>query len=290
MISTIEVGYNPDSASFSKDGSYLVVANEDDREDRSCKPADRNGGSVSILDLRSGNAAASVIQEIAVDHDTDSEPEGVKVSPDNNTVIVAIQETSEVGFFNLADVPNATMTRVALPEVDGNAAEPDGLAISPDGTVGVIANERNGTFSIVSMADKTLYGTYSIENDSSIVSYSGGASYFSSPPYNVDARKATKRTEPEETNIITKTDKNYVLMALQESHGVIVFDITDPTAPIFDSIAPSGINYAEDIGMEKSDIGSEGLATHPTTGVVLVANEREGSITLMKSNWTDDYL
>jgi DNA-binding beta-propeller fold protein YncE len=287
ILKEIEVGYNPDSAAFSKDGKWLVVANEDDREDRSCKPADRKGGSISFIDLKAGYAQASQVQEVPINHDDDSEPEGIKVSPDNETVIIAVQETDEVGFFKLSEVPNASVQLVSIPKYNGNSAEPDGLAISDDGTLGLVSNEKNGTFTLVDMANRTLYGSYSVENDAAIAAASGG-NFFQSPPYNTDARAATKRTEPEECRLITKSGRTYALIVLQESHALITFDVTDPSAPTFDSIAPTGIDYATDIGMKSSAVGGEGLAFNTSNGIAFVANERENSVTMLKSSWSDD--
>ena len=101
-------------------------------------------------------------------------------------------------------------------------------------------------------------------------------------PYNIDARKSKKRTEPEECSLVVKSGKMYAVLALQESHGVIVYDVTDPAKPVFDSIAPAGDLDAVngDVGMEKSKIGSEGLGMHQTNGVAFSANERQGSITM----------
>ena len=61
--------------------------------------------------------------------------------------------------------------------------------------------------------------------------------------------------------MVVKSGKMYAVLALQESHGVIVYDVTDPAKPVFDSIAPAGDLDAVngDVGMEKSEIGSEGL-------------------------------
>ena len=100
-----------------------------------------------------------------------------------------------------------------------------------------------------------------------------------------DDRSYKKRTEPEECSLVEKDDKLYAVFALQESHAVIVYDVTDPANPVFDSMAPAGIDYANDNGMEKSAIGSEGLGMHQTNGVAFSANEREGSISMFTAAW-----
>jgi len=279
IVSEVEVGYNPDGTAFTKNGTHLIVACEDDREDRPCKPEDRWGGSVSIIDLTNGIANATLAQDYLVDWDDESEPEHTETSADG-TVIVSVQETSQIMIFNVADVPlsESDVTIVDLPDDGGGdeavAAEPDGLYISPDGSMALLSNERNGTFQMMSLPDGTLYGSpYIIEQD------------ISAPPYNIDMRKSKKRTEPEECSLVTKSDKLYAVFALQECHGVIVYDVTDPANPVFDSIAPAGIDIENDVGMEKSAIGSEGLGMHQTNGVAFSANEREGSITMFTAQW-----
>ena len=281
IVKEVEVGYNPDGAAFTKNGSHLVVACEDDREDRPCKPAERNGGSVSIISLSGGVANASLVQDFAVDWDTDSEPEHAETSADG-TVIVSIQETSQIMIFNVSDAPltEGEYTVVDLPDDGGTAddgagveCEPDGLFISPDGSLALISSERNGTFQLMALPSGSLYGNpYVIENDLP----SG---------WQRDDRSYKKRTEPEECSLVEKSGKLYAVFALQESHAVIVYDVTDPANPVFDSMAPAGIDYANDNGMEKSAIGSEGLGMHQTNGVAFSANEREGSISMFTAAW-----
>ncbi|MBC8344832.1 MAG: fibronectin type III domain-containing protein [Candidatus Marinimicrobia bacterium] len=281
IVKEVEVGYNPDGTAFTKNGTHLIVACEDDLEDRPCKPADRHGGSVSIIDLTSGIENATLIQDYLVNWDEESEPEHAETSADG-TVIVSVQETSQIMIFNVADVPldASDITVVDLPKSSADEkAEPDGLFISPDGTLALISNERNGTFQMMTLPDGTLLGEpYIIEAD------------IPAPPYNIDDRKSKKRTEPEECSLVTKSDKLYAVFALQESHGVIVYDVTDPANPVFDSIAPAGDLDAEDgdVGMENSKIGSEGLGMHQTNGVAFSANERQGSITMFTALWARD--
>ncbi len=270
------IGFNPDGMAFTKDGQYLIVACEDDREDRSCKPADRNGGSVSIIDLTNGIANATLAQDYKVDYATDSEPEHAETNA-NGDVVVSVQETSDVLVFNVSDLPleDADVTIVHQPNDAGdNEAEPDGLFISPDGSLALISNERNGTFQIMDIASKTMLGTpYTVENDLPSGWYR-------------DTDKSTKRTEPEEAFLVARDGKLYALLALQEAHAVIVYDVTDPAAPVFDSIAEAGLHPELDVeGESESNIGSEGLSAHPTNGVVFSANEREGTVTMYTAVW-----
>lgn len=276
IVATVEIGYNPDGTAFTKDGTFLIVACEDDREDRPCKPDDRWGGSIAIVDLRNGIANATLSQDFLVDWAEDSEPEHCETS-DDGTVICSVQETSQIVIFNTADLPltDDNITIVDLPDNGaGIAAEPDGLFISPDGTMALISNEENGTFLLLSLPDGAVIGgPVIIEDDLP-------------EGWQVDDRKTKKRTEPEECTLVEKTGHLYAILALQESHAVVVYDVTDPANPVFDSIAAAGVDYENDNGMEASEIGSEGLSAHPSNGVVFSANEREGSISMFRAQWT----
>jgi len=276
LTAEIPVGYNPDSCAFSPDGNWLVVADEDDRIDRPCKPADRHGGSVSIIDVSGGAAAASVVQTIPVAHAVDSEPEGVKVAPDNDTVVITIQETGEYGIFHLRDVPNATLSVFPLHATQND--EPDGLAISDDGSIALISNEASDSFTIISLPEGNILHRYEIY-----------AQHKSDVPdsYNRDERDIDKRFEPEEAVLVRQQGTLFALIALQESHAVIAYNLEDPARPVLAHIAPVGLSWqAEAGGRGKSAIGPEGLTFNVATGVAFTANEREGSITMLASETT----
>ncbi len=282
IINSIEVGYNPDSVAISKDGRWLVSADEDDREDRPCKPADRHGGSVSVIDLSVGLELATVVKTIPTDWDVDAEPEGVKIAPDNDTVLVALQETSQLAFFRLSEINDADFAMYAVinfvDDLGVSAGEPDGIALNEEGDIALVGLEKTDSFAMISVTDATVLALYSIEDNGDLPS-----------SYNRDLEKSTKRMEPEEVALIKAGGQVFALMALQESHAVLVYNVTDPTEPFFDSVAPVGIGYQaeDDAGLnEKSEIGSEGLAICMQNAITFIANEREGSVTMLTSSFT----
>jgi hypothetical protein len=210
-----------------------------------------------------------------VNHDVDSEPEHCETSADG-TVVVSVQETSQILIFNANDAPldASEVTIVDLqPDAGDNEAEPDGLYIYPSGDYALISNERNGSFQILNLSTGVATDPYTVENDLP-------------DGWKIDGRKSTKRTEPEEAFVVEKDGHFYALLALQESHAVVVYDVTDPNNIIFDSIAEAGVAWETDNAPEgSSEIGSEGLGAHPTNGIVFSANEREGSITMFSAAW-----
>ncbi len=185
VVTISDIGYNPDGMAFTKDGSFLIVACEDDREDRTCKPDTRHGGSVSIISLENGVANATLVQDYLVNHDVDSEPEHCETSADG-TVVVSVQETSQILVFNANDAPldASEVTIVDLqPDAGDNEAEPDGLYIYPSGDYALISNERNGSFQILDLTTFIATDPVTVENDLP-------------DGWKVDGRKSTKRTEP----------------------------------------------------------------------------------------------
>ncbi|HVJ16108.1 MAG TPA: hypothetical protein VM686_11785 [Polyangiaceae bacterium] len=268
VLGAVPVGYGPDSSAFSKDGNWLVTANEDDREDHPCKPADRMGGSISVIDLSSGPEAAAVLQTIPVDHALDSEPEGVAIAPDG-TVLIAVQETSELVRFSLADVPEADTEIIAL----SAGAEPDGLAISADGKWAVIGYEGGDALALLDMDSGQIASEHVIRNSGDVPE-----------SYNRDEADTTHIHEPEGTAIFQYEGQLFVASALQESHALVGYRLAEDGTLGFDSITQSGIGWpGEEDGREKSGVGPEGLAVHPS-GMMLVANERESSITLFRTS------
>lgn len=122
----VTVGALPDMLTFSPDGLWVVTANEGEPSDD--YTVDPNG-SVSLIDISGGLASLSQSNVYTIDFTgvtipsgvrvygnngassaaQDLEPEYVVVSPDNNTVYVALQENNALG---VIDVASKTVTSV----------------------------------------------------------------------------------------------------------------------------------------------------------------------------------
>lgn len=124
LIKTIQVGVLPDMVTFTPDGSKILVANEAERVSAGENPA----GTISIIDLSTGAANASVVNTISFDHlsgnetalrnqglnilagqtaGADIEPEYITISPDGTRAYVTLQEVNGVAVIDLTD-PAAT--------------------------------------------------------------------------------------------------------------------------------------------------------------------------------------
>ena len=73
------------------------------------------------------------------------------------------------------------------------------------------------------------------------------------------------------------------LATLQDPSAVVVYNITDPTNPVYDSITQL-IDYTSDSSAESTG-ECEGLAVR--NGYVLVANTEDPSVCLLRASWAD---
>lgn len=117
LLKTVTVGALPDMLTFTPDGKKILVANEGERSLTADAP-----GSVSIIDVSSGAAAATVTtagfeafnskREKLVKQGVrifagktvadDVEPEYIAVAPDGKTALVVLQEANAVGVLDIA--------------------------------------------------------------------------------------------------------------------------------------------------------------------------------------------
>ncbi len=143
LVKTIDVGVGPDHLTFTPDGMRILVANEAEPVNATNNPA----GSISVIDVAGGAAAAAVVQtygfgaldgnEAALESlglalfgqgwtppggvsasalaaSSDIEPEYIAVSPDGRNAYVTLQEVNAVAVLDLTD-GSATAPIAILP-------------------------------------------------------------------------------------------------------------------------------------------------------------------------------
>lgn len=292
VLGRIGVGWAPDSSGFSPDGRYLITADEDDRDiDPPCKPEERWGGSVSIIEfdpdptrcqtpvieLGDLDRRACRVQQIAVDADVHDEPEEAVVSP-LGTAVIAIQDSDRLGFIDLDQVPAATIEIVELGPAGSSEEQvgPDGIDISPDGRLAAVGLEDEDALLIVDVQSRAILARHPIGPDVP-------------SSYNRDERKVLRQHEPEQVEFVESQGAWFVLLTLQESSAAIAYRVTPAGEVTFDSIQPVGFGYVDEVGGSAASIvGPEGMSALPDfrgTGrtLMITANEREGSLTLLRS-------
>jgi 2',3'-cyclic-nucleotide 2'-phosphodiesterase / 3'-nucleotidase / 5'-nucleotidase len=105
-----------------------------------------------------------------------------------------------------------------------------------------------------------------------------------------ESRSASKGPEPEGVAIGKIADRTYAFIGLERVGGVMVYDITDPAAPVFQDYV-NNRDFAKAITDPNSgDLGPEGLAfisaDNSPNGkpLVVVANEVSGTTTIFEVN------
>lgn len=119
-------------------------------------------------------------------------------------------------------------------------------------------------------------------------------------PDELDARSNKKGPEAENIAVLNIKDKTYAIVGLERISGIMIYDITDPSNPVYkdyfnNRIFIKSVNDKEEIGLEKrGNIGPEGLcaieAKDSPTGkpIVLVANEVSGTVQVIEFNYSED--
>ena len=219
--------------------------------------------------------AGILVKDIKITHTGSNgnlaEPEGVKIAPDGETVYMTLQESNEVGWFSILSPPDILQNRMTF-TYDGH--EPDGIWINSDGTIACTAGEYDGKIGII---DLTTIGT-----NTPTIYYANLADDL---PNNWNWTDERKGIEPEEVVIVEEGGKMFFLTTLQDAGAVVVYDITDPANPVWDSGAITELNdYVTQTDGES--VGEpEGLAYK--NGYVLVSNTEDPSVALLRASWAE---
>ncbi len=268
-----ELGYNPDAVDIAVDNEFVVVVNEYDYEDGTAGCTEPYYPGVTIWDLSQGLDNGTLVKHMKITHTGENgnlaEPEGVKIAPDGETVYMTLQESNQMGWFSILSPPDTLQDYVSFTSA---IHEPDGIWVNSTGTVVCTGGEYDGKLGVTLLnSDGTPGAQY----------YANLADDLPSTWTWTDERKGI---EPEEVVIAEHDGKSYVLATLQDPAAVVVYNITDPTNPTWDSGAITQlVDYSTGDGESTGE--SEGLAYK--NGYVLVSNTADPSVCLLKASWAD---
>ena len=268
-----ELGYNPDAVDIAVDNEFVVVVNEYDYEDGTAGCTEPYYPGVTIWDVGRGLDNGTLVKHMKITHTGENgnlaEPEGVKIAPDGETVYMTLQESNQMGWFSILSPPDTLQDYVSFTSA---IHEPDGIWVNSTGTVVCTGGEYDGKLGVTLLnSDGTPGAQY----------YANLADDLPSTWTWTDERKGI---EPEEVVIAEHDGKSYVLATLQDPAAVVVYDITDPTNPTWDSGAITQlVDYSTGDGESTGE--SEGLAYKD--GYVLVSNTADPSVCLLKASWAD---
>ncbi|GLO68969.1 alkaline phosphatase [Phaeobacter inhibens] len=273
-----DLGGQPDSVAKSKDGAFLTVAIENERDEDlndGLMPQMPAGNLVMINTASGGLDCASMkvigltgLAEIASD---DPEPEYVSINglgetvvtlQENNHLVILSKNGKVLNHFSAGAVDlegiDATDERGALiftESQEGRLREPDAVTWIDDNH---FATANEGDYNGGSRG-------WTIYNKDGTVVYDSGTSFehaIVQIGHYPDKRSDSKGVEPESVTFAEFDGTPYVFVGAERASVVGVYDVTDPTNPVLTQLLPSGV-------------GPEGYAVIPERGLLVSANEKD---------------
>lgn len=277
LVTSIDMEGQPDSVAVSKDGKYIAVVLENQRDEDLNDGAlpQLPAGSLKIVDVAGAPSTWKTrsvdLTGIATLYGTDPEPEYVAIN-DDNIAAVTLQENNHIA---LIDLKTAKVTThfsagsVTLAKVDLTDERPNRISLSvtqadrlrePDG-VTWISNTR---FVIANEGDLDGGGrSFSLMNANGVLEYDSGNTLdhlaVRLGHYN-DRRSDAKGNEPENVAFARYQSTDYLFVASERSSLLSVFDMSDPVKPVLKQALPGAIS-------------PEGILTIPSRGLVISASE-----------------
>lgn len=276
-VAELDLGGQPDSVAVSKDGRYAAVVIENERDESV------NGGAIpqlpagrlAIVDLVGAPAAWTrrdvALTGLAALYGTDPEPEYVSINADN-IAVVTLQENNHLALVDLAtgkvsghfSAGSVTLTDVDLTDerpnlVQFNQTQADRLR-EPDGVTWVsktrFATANEGDLNGGSRG-------FTVFNTDGSVAFDVGMDLeyrLARIGHTNDRRNDAKGNEPENVAFGRFGSTDYLFVASERSSVVAVYDMSQPTAPVYKQALPGALS-------------PEGLVTIPSRGLMVSASE-----------------
>ncbi len=289
VLANIALPGQPDSVAVSKDGKYIAIAIENERDEDLNKGAlpQLPAGSLVIVDVAGEPSTWKTrtvsMTGIATLYPTDPEPEYVAIN-DDNIAVVTLQENNHIALVDLKEgkiTAHYSAGSVNLTQVDLKDERPNN--ISQIETQSNRLREPDG----VSWISKTQFVTanegdlnggsrgFTLFNKDGSVAYDSGNSMehmvATIGHYN-DRRSDAKGNEPENAaygRFSTSAGfTDYLFVCSERSSVVGVYDLSTSNAPAFKQVLPAGM-------------GPEGVLAIPSRNLLIAASEeddREGAV------------
>lgn len=274
VVAECDLGGQPDSVAKAKDGSFLAIAIENERDE------DVNDGALPQmpvgylvkLPVTAEGADCAALQKIdvaglaAVGGD-DPEPEYVDVN-EAGEIVVTLQENNHVvvigadgtvashfsaGSVMLDGIDTKTNGRLSFGDSKEALREPDGVKWL-DNDHFAVANEGDYEGGARGWTVFRKDGTVVYENGAQLERAIVEVGHYP------EGRSRSKGIEPESIEIARFGDVPMAFVATERASVVGVYDMTDPTAPVLKQLLPSGIS-------------PEGMVAIPSRNLLATANE-----------------
>ncbi|MDO6727857.1 esterase-like activity of phytase family protein [Cognatishimia sp. 1_MG-2023] len=277
-LASCDLGGQPDSIAASKDGSFIAVAIENERDE------DLNDGIIPQLPagnlilvntakdgLDCGSMKMVDLTGLADIAPSDPEPEYVSINSLGETVVTLQENNHMVVVSANGDIINHfSAGAVDLTGID--ATDERGALIFTESQMG-----RKREPDAVTWIDDTHFATanegdyeggsrgWTIFNKNGTVVYDSGTDFEKAIieiGHYPDKRSDAKGVEPESVTFGEFNGTPYVFVGAERASVVGVYDVTNPAAPQLTQLLPSGV-------------GPEGYAVIPSRNLLISANEKD---------------
>ncbi|WP_395540672.1 esterase-like activity of phytase family protein [Neotabrizicola sp. sgz301269] len=274
VVAECDLGGQPDSVAKSKDGAFIAVAieNERDEEVNDGDLPQMPAGFVVRLPVKDGAVECAGMQKIDVTGlvdvaGDDPEPEFLSFN-DAGEIVVSLQENNAFVVIG-ADGTVAKAFSAGTVDIDGVdtkkngrlefTGKMEGVAREPDGVKWI----DNDHFVAANEGDwKGGSRGFTIWNKDGTVVYESGASLEMAIAAigHYPEHRNKKGVELESVEVATFGDSRYLFVVSERSSIVAVYDLTDVAHPVLKQLLPSGIS-------------PEGIIAIPSRNLLATANE-----------------
>lgn len=276
VVQQCDLGGQPDSIAAAKDGSFIAIAIENERDE------DLNDGEIPQLPagnltlfnttatgLNCDSKRVADLTGLAEVAPTDPEPEFVDINA-NGEVVVTLQENNHIA---IVDRNGKVMSHFSAGQVDLtniDATDERGALIFNESQKGRLREPDSVKWidnDHVATANEGDYNGgsrgWTIFHKSGQVVYENGTQFehaIVQIGHYPDKRSDSKGVEPESIEAATFGGTPMIFVGAERSSVVGVYDATNPQAPVLKQLLPSGI-------------GPEGYVTIPARNLLISANE-----------------
>lgn len=287
-VHSIDLGGQPDSIAISPDGTFAAIAMENQRDEEFTPPGGEEGdlpqpptGFVQLIDLtgapdtwtpRRSDFDVEAARAAGLDTPEDLEPEYVSINS-RGQVAVTLQENNGIAIIDGATGDVAKIFSAGSESVEGidtveddtidqtgsileTPREPDAIGWIDDTHVAT-ANEgdwKGGTRGWTIFDATTGDVVWDAGNTFEQLAVRTGL--------HIESRAESKGPEPEGLAITDLDGRRTALIASERSNFVAVYDVTDPSSPVFRQILPT-------------TPGPEGILPIPSRNLLAISSETD---------------
>lgn len=279
VTTSCDLGGQPDSTARAKDGSFIAIAIENERDEDAGdgRVPQMPAGDLVMIDVEDGTlvcgslrrASLTGLAEVAGE---DPEPEFVDINS-LGEVVVTLQENNHIAVVSKDGTVLSHFSAGAI-DLDGIDTRDERAALVFSDSLAGVVREPDGVqwiddqhFAIANEGDMDggSRGMTIFHKDGTLVWESGASLEHAIVQigHYPDRRSDAKGAEPEGMEFAVFGDTPYVFVMAERASVVAVYDVTDPAAPLLKQLLPSGIS-------------PEGAVAIPSRGLLATANEFDG--------------